>query len=244
MTDSFYTSGDYFLRNPTYDSDVCLFKANNIVKLIKSSGLVNGLDPNSILTIAEIGCGSGLILKHLKLSGIFSHLCSYEGWDISPDAVRLASISNPSLKFYNMNLLQTENHYDLIICADVFEHIGDSFSFMKSLSKHCKYIIFNVPLEINLLTWARGSKPFLEAYEKVGHVHFFTAPSALAFIEICGFKIISKLFAGNRFNLPSSSLPLRSRLISGPQMLLHFVSPLLSSFVFGDSLLVLARAKF
>ena len=62
-----------------------------------------------------------------------------EGWDINPGAIDLAKQKYPKITFINEDLFDTDNNYDLMLCADVFEHIEDSYSFLRELNKRSKY---------------------------------------------------------------------------------------------------------
>ena len=53
--------------------------------------------------------------------------------------------------FYADDMFNNTKFYDLIICADVFEHVEDYYGFLEKISKKAKYILFNIPLDINLL---------------------------------------------------------------------------------------------
>ena len=59
MKTTIYTSGEYAAKNPTYHVEDSAWKAHQILKIIQR----NNLQP---LSICEVGCGAGEILRQLQ----------------------------------------------------------------------------------------------------------------------------------------------------------------------------------
>ena len=237
---SIYTDGKYLEKNPTYHIEDSSYKCRNFVKILKKSNL----DFKTIKSIVEVGCGAGGILKHLYKSNIFNS--EYIGLDINNDAIKIAKKNNISkIKFYNQDYF-TSNYYknsDLIICADVFEHIDENISFLKKLLTGGKYFLFNIPLEISLLTLIRKDFVFRHSFNEVGHLHFYSKYTALILLEYCGFEIIDNSYAKNRLEHSNKNeITLAKFLVMLPQYLIDKLSEDLSSSIFGgNSLVVLCK---
>ena len=236
-----YTSSKYTDLNPNYHLEDSPFKWSNFEKCLKNSFKKNKIEISSIKSICEIGCGAGGILNQLKNSNIFNSANKIEGWDINPGAIKIAKTMFPEIMFINDDLFNTNYQYDLIICADVFEHVENPYSFLKELKKKSKYFLFNIPLELSLLSMLRGINVFRESYESVGHLHFYSASSANLILEISGYEIIEKKFAKNRTGLFFSKVSLKKIISTFPQLIIESFSPYLSSALMGDSLVVLAK---
>lgn len=71
--------------------------------------------------MADLGCGSGLLLDTLRAMG-FQNL---EGIDLSPEQVGLAKKRHPNVRQGDMLkfLKRSRNRFDLLLCFDVVEHL-------------------------------------------------------------------------------------------------------------------------
>jgi len=239
MSDSFYTSGEYFSRNPGLDMDVCLFKANNILKLLLNVP-GDSIPFGSISKIAEIGCGSGLIIDSLSKSKKFPLEIEFYGYDICKQSIEVAKKLNSLVHFEHLDIFETNLRFDIIVCADVFEHISNVYSFLLNLSHYGLFFCFNIPLEISLLSLLRGSAPFKHSHQSVGHLHFYGGKLPLHILESCGYRILNYSFACNRFFTLKKTDSITRKIVSYMQYLVWKVSPLLSASLFGDSLIVIA----
>ena len=93
-------SKEYYAKNPSYHVEDAGFKWNNFKKAI----ILSKIDFSNINSIGEIGCGSGQILSFAKKSGLFNDT-EYVGYDTNPDAINLAKSLDPSIKFFNEDLV-------------------------------------------------------------------------------------------------------------------------------------------
>tara|TARA_Y100000589_G_C27012791_1_gene571531 strand:+ start:109 stop:744 length:636 start_codon:yes stop_codon:yes gene_type:complete len=168
-----YTSSQYTEKHPDYHQKDSPFKWKDFEKCIKKSINNKNFNTSEISSICEIGYGTGGILDNLRKSNLFLNIDNIEGWDINPGAIYLARKLYPDIKFIDKDLFENENFFDLVICADVFEHVENPYQFLKKISFKSKYFLFNIPLEMNLLTMIQGKKILKRTYNSVGHLHFF-----------------------------------------------------------------------
>ncbi len=234
-----YISGEYTKKNHSYHTEDSSFKWNNFIKILNSTNFEFG----KINSITDIGCGIGKILDEAKKSNLFNDKCKFIGYDINPDAIELAKKNFKEIIFSNEDFINLDkNESDLIIAADVFEHIEDSHNFLRKLKNKGNFFLFNIPLEISLLSMIRSKNIFQHSHEKVGHLHFYTKKTAILLLESCGYKIVECIFANNRLQEFRNKKELRKFVIGFPQYLLGLLSKDLASNIFGGfSLVVLAK---
>jgi SAM-dependent methyltransferase len=232
-----YTRGGYAAQNPTYHTEDSAFKWRNFEAALRAAGVV--LD--DVGTVAEIGCGAGQILACAQASGALPR-ATFHGWDINPEAIERARGLSPELALTCGDLLESSDCSDLVLCADVFEHVEDPFRFLRRLKARGRLFVFNIPLELSLLTLLRGESALRASYEQVGHLHFYTQASALRLLSVCGYDVVTTRFARNRTGRVGQGRPtLRRTLATLPQAVIERVSPAAAAALLGDSLVVVAR---
>ena len=234
-----YLTGDYIKKNHSYHAEDSLFKWKNFISILKKSSF----NFDEVHSITEIGCGIGKILVEAKKSNLFKNKCEFEGYDINPDAIKLAKKNSKFISFLNEDFININTtKKDLIIAADVFEHIQDKYNFLEKLSEKGNFFLFNVPLEISLLSMIRKKNIFKHSYDNVGHLHFYTKRTSLLLLEKSGFKILHYNLVNNRFREFKYTKNFLSLLIFLPQFVLGVFSKNLACSIFGGySLVVLAK---
>ena len=116
MEDSIYSNGKYLQLNPTYDIEHSGWKAGLIYDLVTES-------IPAPANVIEVGCGAGGILAELASKWKESQC---RGFDISSAAIELATkFDNSNTSYVCGDLLETDASSDLVVCADVFEHVDD-----------------------------------------------------------------------------------------------------------------------
>jgi 2-polyprenyl-3-methyl-5-hydroxy-6-metoxy-1,4-benzoquinol methylase len=234
-----YSSGDYTKKNHTYHIEDSEFKWKNFVKILKQSKF----NLEEVNSVSDIGCGSGQILIHANNSNLFKKQCVFDGYDINPDAIDAAKKNSSNLNFLNEDFVNLkEIKRNLIIAADVFEHVQDTYKFLKKLKDKGDFFLFNIPLEISLFSMIRKKNIFKHSFENVGHLHFYTKRTALLTLENIGFKILNSNLVNNRFEEFKKNKKLHSLIINIPQYILEKLGKNLACSIFGGySLVVLAK---
>ncbi|MEM9773223.1 MAG: class I SAM-dependent methyltransferase [Chloroflexota bacterium] len=232
--ESIYVSGAYIDSNPNYHVEDSSWKASKILDILKK----NKLD-NQMGSICEIGCGVGEILVQLQ-KGLSSSI-SIEGYEISPQAYQLSlSRQNENLKFYCEDLLLLDNHYDLMLCIDVIEHVDDYLDFVRKLRDKAKYTLFHIPLDLSVQTVLR-STPIQYVREKVGHIHYFTKDIAIAALLDSGYEIVDYQYTAGQLEISKSSL---SKWLFWPRKLITSINEDFGVRLLGGySLLILTKPR-
>lgn len=93
--------------------------------------LVESMQPSSVL---EAGCGDGFFIGHLKNVG------NRVGADMSEAALRFARAFHPDVKFYQGDIAEIDDSFDVVVAIEVLEHIPDDSvgDFIVSLAKRTK----------------------------------------------------------------------------------------------------------
>jgi SAM-dependent methyltransferase len=237
-----YLSGEYTKNNASYHVEDSKYKWNNFKKII----IKNKININSFKNIVEVGCGAGQIISNSKESGLFNN-CNFFGYDINPDAIDIAKKNNKSINFINKDFFNSDlfGKTDLLICADVFEHIENSYEFLKKLSNASEYLLFNIPIDISLLSLLRQETIFSNFYKTLGHLHFYSKKTALLKLEHSGIQVIDNSYAKFRLShFPKGSLTVKRVLSIVPQKIIDLINEDLACVLMGGySLVVLAKKK-
>jgi SAM-dependent methyltransferase len=226
-----YLSSEYLQLNPTWDVQDSPWKARHIHEMLER----NGSTPKHV---CEVGCGAGEILRQLQLR--MPDDVEFWGYEISPDAYQLCvSRENERLHFRLADFLAEKDGpvFDLIILADVIEHIEDYFGFLRQMRGRAKQTILHIPLDMSAQMVARG-KPIMGVRKAVGHLHYFNRDTALAALRDTGYSIIDARYTPSVVELPKSFL---SRIARWPRRVAFRLNQDLAVRLLGGySLLVLA----
>ena len=233
--DSIYTSGKYIETNPTWHAEDSPWKADQIIKIICN----NRIHPQ---TIAEIGCGAGAILDELSKKEYLKAV-QFSGYDISPQAVELAKHKeSPSVRFFHEDLLSGTNakHFDILLAIDVFEHVADYRGFLEKCKAKADYKIFHIPLDIHVSSVLRNV--FFGGRYTRGHLHYFTADSAIATLKDTGHEILYYFYTSGGLELFKQHPSIKKAIASVPRWLFSKFSLPFTARVFGGySLFVLTK---
>ncbi len=180
-----YTKGDYLKKQPTWHVEESPWKAKAILRMLKR----NHLQPK---TICEVGCGAGEVVKLLRDN--IEYDCTFWGYEISPQAFELCqSRANEKLHFKLADFIQEkEAFFDVLLVLDVFEHVEDYFSFLRSLKFKGDYHIFHVPLDISIRSVLL--KELVGFRNSFGHIHYFTKELALQALKDLGYEVLDYFY--------------------------------------------------
>jgi len=230
-----YTDGQYLETTQTWHAEDSPWKARQIKKIIDK----NKLQPNSI---AEIGCGVGSILDELSKQPDLQHVC-FEGYDISSQAIEIATkLENERIEFFQENMLSEDNEkqFDILMVIDVFEHVPDYMGFVDKCKQKATYKIYHIPLDIHVSSVLRNS--FIKGRYTIGHIHYFSADSAISTLRDTGHEIIDSFYTNGAFGVFKEHPKIKTAAANLPRWLFSkFSVPFTARLFGGYSLLVLAK---
>jgi SAM-dependent methyltransferase len=230
---SIYVDGTYLENNPAWHSGDSEWKANQVFQILRS----NNQNPRSVV---EVGCGAGGVVARLAM---LMNESKFVGYDISSHAIELAKPkASDRVQFVLGDYLVTQNQsFDLAICADVFEHIDDYFSFLRKLASKQNQVVFHIPLDLSLVSSLFPSI-LIRTRKLVGHVHYFNKETAEATIKDCGFDIVDSRITAGCLAFPEHGV--KGRLFWAIRKTFYSVSPKFAAKTLGGfSLLVLAKSN-
>lgn len=134
--------------------------------------------------IIDIGCGSGAVLHELAAI----RPGSYFGIDVSSGAIDRAKSRGSDIHFATGNATTITEKYDVAILNDVFEHVEDYIGFLRNLRHLADRFYFNIPIDMTVLSVLRHR--YMYARERVGHLHYFSVPSAIATLSTAGYNLV------------------------------------------------------
>jgi cyclopropane fatty-acyl-phospholipid synthase-like methyltransferase len=231
LTRNIYTDGTYLDNNPLWHTDESPFKVKQILRMMKK----HDLKP---VTICEVGCGAGEVLRLLQQK--MDNACRFSGYDISPQAIEMCrSRSNERLQFKLADIGREENaFFDLILVLDVFEHVQDYFGFLNAIRAKSDLKIFHIPLDLSVQAVLRKGG-LLKRRELWGHLHYFTKETALETLKDVGYQVLDYSYTPRGIELAKEAV---HKLALLPRMLGFWIDPDLAVRTLGGyGLLVLAR---
>jgi SAM-dependent methyltransferase len=203
-----YEQGEYLEKVPDWHAADAPWKAGHVLQMMRR----HRLEPR---TVADVGCGAGGILVELQAQ--LDAGTSFTGYDISSQAIALCrSRENARLRFHHGDFLrETPETFDLLLCLDVFEHVGNYLEFLRSLRARARRMIFHVPLDLSVQSVARSSRYMLYMRRRYGHLHYFTAETAFAALTDAGYAIDDAFYTWDNEPLgwPERKPGLRGRLL-------------------------------
>lgn len=223
-----YADGTYLEKNPDWHRGRSSWKAAYFIHAWEEWKLTPA-------TVCEVGCGAGGILT--ALSDRFP-TTRFTGYEISPDAYALCEPTE-RVEFRLGDFLETDEVYDLILLADVIEHVENYLGFLRGVRARGEWKMMLIPLDISAQTVVRRGR-LSSIREEVGHLHYFTKEVALDALESTGYDVLSWRFVPAALEAPG--LPLRARLVRWPRWVTAKISAdLAANLLGGFSLFVVAR---
>ncbi len=230
-----YQDGTYLEQTGSWHAEDSTWKAKQIAKILRK------ID-SPITSITEVGCGAGRILYELSKAD-FLQSTRFHGFDISPQAIALCEqIKDPRIEYVCSDPLAPTNHdhYDALLAIDVFEHVPDYIGFLEKCQRKARFKIYHIPLDLNASNVIR--KRLTVARQRFGHLHYFTAETALATLEDTHHRIIDWCYTDSAIGLFKNRPSLKGALVNVPRWMIARVSTALAARLLGGySLLVLAE---
>lgn len=227
------SNSEYLKKNPSWHIEDSPWKATQILKIIER----NKLSPESIV---EIGCGAGEILNQLQ-GRMKNKNIHFYGYEISPDAYQFCKQrSNERLAFFQEDLLQTGNQYDLLLMIDVFEHVDDYIGFINKAAKFAEYKIYHIPLDMSMLS-IYTNYPHA-ARKKIGHLHYFMKDTAIATLKDTGQEVIDWFYTHGALEVNNKGLTMAGKTLNFLRRMFFKINPDFTVKTFGGfSLIVLTK---
>ncbi|MAT71678.1 MAG: methylase [Planctomycetaceae bacterium] len=237
MVTSIYEDKTYLDKNPSWHEEDSPWKASQVVKMLRKQRLDVG-------SVADVGCGVGEVLSQVcsELRGnLLADDAVFHGYDVSTHAIERAREKvAPGLEFFAEDLFETGKRYDLLMAIDVFEHVPDYLGFLSKCRDAAKYKLYHIPLDINVLSVMR--RKFRDYRKDVGHLHHFTADTALATLADTGHTVIDYFYTDGAISLAHLHPSYRKRLANSVRRpVSYFSTPLAALVLGGFSLMVLAE---
>ena len=231
--DYYADNSSYLATNPTWHVEDSAWKATQILKLIERNKL-------QTKSIAEIGCGVGEILNQLQQRMADKEI-NFSGFEIAPDAFKLAQTrTKERLNFFQEDLLQNNNSFDLLLMIDVFEHVEDYIGFVRKCNTKATYKIYHIPLDMNI--WSIFTNYPASARNRVGHLHYFMKDTALATLTDAGQEIVDWFYTPAAFEVNNKGLSFTGKIIQLLRRFFYKIKPDFGVKTFGGfSLIVLTK---
>lgn len=233
MSSNIYEDGTYAAKNQTWHAEDAPFKAKYIYEIIRRNEI-------TFESIAEIGCGSGAVLKNLwNLMG--NNNAIWRGYDISAEAIGIAQQDpHEAIQFKKQDFLESDQFYEVLLIIDVFEHVSDYINFVSRCREKARYKIYHIPLDLHVSSVLRDS--LTNARESVGHLHYFSKNTAISTLQDTGHKIIADALTPGAIELFKLHPSLKTAIANVPRMIISQFSPSFSTRLLGGhSLLVLTE---
>lgn len=203
------------MNSDVYNDD---YKLNLTVKyiapiLVKRINEFLRLKKSESLSLADVGCGNGSVLRHLR--DLYGSRFSFTGLDQFPNQAEGIQFQKLDL---NADFAGTSGQYDVLLCCEVIEHVVDTDHFISNLKNMLKpggrllLTTPNLSSFLNRILLLLGFQPLhtevswknpyigrevlyriagIEKSPAAGHLRLFTHYALQEFLKYHGFRIIS-----------------------------------------------------
>jgi SAM-dependent methyltransferase len=141
-------------------------------------------------TVAEVGCGDGVLMDALAERGVGQ---TRHGYEISERAVDYAR-GRPGVdaveRFDGEHLPVADETFDLSVLSHVLEHVPDPLPLLRDTARASRAVVVEVPLEEN----RSASRPAAEEGRRaIGHVHRFNRGDVHVLCAAAGLHPVAEL---------------------------------------------------
>ena len=145
------------------------YKALNIISLSKKISFRN---------VLEVGAGEGSILSWLSKWDFCKDLNCVEISESGIDMIKSKNIANLKdiLLFDGYKIPYADDHFDLVICSHVLEHVEHERILLREIKRVSKYQIFEVPIDFSFYVDEK-----LKHFLSYGHINIYT-PALFRFL--------------------------------------------------------------
>ncbi|TLV02399.1 class I SAM-dependent methyltransferase [Dyadobacter luticola] len=153
------------------------YKALNIVELAKNISFKN---------VLEVGAGEGSILSWLSQWDFCKDLNCVEISESGIQLIKEKNIKNLNdiLLFDGYKIPYPDNHFDLVICSHVLEHVEHERILLREIKRVSKYQIFEVPIDFSFYVDKK-----LKHFLSYGHINIYTPALFRFLLQSENFKI-------------------------------------------------------
>jgi len=146
--------------------------------------------PDAPATVAEVGCGDGVLLTLLARRGVGERR---HGFEISERAVAIAA-GRPEIerveRFDGRSLPVPDRAYDLGVLSHVLEHVPEPAALLTEVARASRAVVVEVPLEAN----RAASRPAAEAARhEIGHLHRFSRAAVHRLVAAAGLRVEAEI---------------------------------------------------
>lgn len=171
-----YNDGSYLKQNENWHAEDSEWKYRQFKEYLTSS---------DFKSVADIGCGAGVVLNLINNEFDGKELT---GYDISDNVEKFWEGIDPKITFYNEDFFTfNEEQYDVIVSLDVLEHVENYYEFIKKIRGRGKHFIFHVPLDMFVL--ASLTNNYRRKKDELGHLHYYDKNTILEVFKDCGYKV-------------------------------------------------------
>jgi SAM-dependent methyltransferase len=149
--------------------------------------LVSSLD---VLTVVDVGCGSGANLALLATSGRYE----LTGMDVSSEALALARRQVPTARFHLGDVAKDPlpERFDLVISIQVLEHIADDISALRHMAAMARRHVFVSTMQGRMRSSEVG----------IGHLRNYSPVELRRKMELAGLDVVQMYGWGFPFYSP------------------------------------------
>ena len=162
-------SGQYNTESVEWRNIGAKYKAENIVNLARDIKFRN---------VLEVGAGEGSILNWLSQWNFSDDLNCVEISESGIAQIKAKNIVNLKevLLFDGYKIPYADDHFDLVYCSHVLEHVEHERILLREIKRVSKYQIFEVPIDFSFYVDKK-----LKHFLNYGHINIYT-PSLFRFL--------------------------------------------------------------